>query len=153
MMGNMVEAFDDSIILGLKTIINQLNLQTSMFPNQSAGSGKEYKVFSNEVFSIRPYWEGECTCGFDIVEQQFNEENKNLSIQQLGPIYREWVNEGNTHSADCKLVLANFHHYKSGMKIFWYYNIGNDMYFSKEIGNAEWDEIVSDCVASIIGCE
>jgi hypothetical protein len=153
-MTNVVtEETPDSMVLGLKTIINQLNMHTPMFPVQHVGVEDGYKFFSNSVFSIRPYWEGECTCGFDVVEEQFDEEHKNLSIQELAPIYREWVNEGNTHSVDCKLVLANFHHHGSGLEIFWHYSIGNDMYASKPVSEEEWLDIVSDCVASIIGGE
>lgn len=148
-----METFDDSMVAGLKTIINQLNMYSPMFPNHPSVSEEGYKFFSNDVFSIRPYWEGECTCGFHTVEEQFDEEHKNLSIQELGPIYRAWVDEGNVHSSDCKLVLANFRHHRSGLEINWHYKIGHDMYANKEISDKQWKDIVADCVASIIGGE
>lgn len=44
-------------------------------PEESSGYGY---AFENEVFKMRPYYWGDCTCGFDEKDAKWSEENKHL---------------------------------------------------------------------------
>lgn len=65
----------------------------------------EHGVCTNGVFSIFPYWWGDCTCGAD-----------------------ESDDENATCSDDCKLQFANFVHHPTGFVLRWYKYALRDSY-------------------------
>ncbi|MBV6391393.1 MAG: hypothetical protein KPEEDBHJ_00601 [Anaerolineales bacterium] len=56
--------------------------------------------FENDVFSVFPCYWGDCTCGFDQKDAQWQEENH--------------------HDENCPIVKPNFHYKPTGFSINWY---------------------------------
>ena len=53
---------------------------------------------------------------------------------------------------DCKFYIKpapNFHHKKSGFKVWWYKWIGRSSEYNKKTTEKEWLDIINDCVKSI----
>lgn len=96
--------------------------------NQDKGSVHLESVeYSNDVFSIRNYWWGDCTCGVPCDEE--------------GDPLEE-------HKETCLLVTPNFYHFKSGLKIMWYKYPLRDSYASRKFSGAELMEIINECIKS-----
>lgn len=63
-------------------------------------------------------------------------------------VYAAWVAE-NPHPETCPLVRPNFHHYRSGLKVWWYKYMGRSEESNMELGFREWSTIVFECLDSI----
>jgi hypothetical protein len=77
--------------------------------------------YKNNVFVIRPYWWGECDCGALDYEP---------------------------HTDSCSLILPNFEHFKSDLKVMWYKYPLRDSYANREITLNEWTKIMKECYNS-----
>lgn len=53
------------------------------------------------------------------------------------------------HAEDCPIVLPNFHHKPSGLKVEWYKWIGRSMEFNQQPTSPEWGRILEECYASL----
>lgn len=104
------------------------------------------EAFENDVFKIVPYdWDGggDCTCYFDI---------------ELDKLYDNGANEDdilgfeNTHMHDayCNDRSTNFYHKTTGISIEWRKSMSRFEYINKKITYEEWQEIVQDCVKSVL---
>ena len=84
------------------------------------GYGARYE---NDVFVMRPFYWGDCDCGADDADAE------------------------RPHADTCAILLPNFLHKKSGLRVCWYKWIGRDM----EIENApaELSAIFAECLASL----
>lgn len=80
--------------------------------------------FDNDVFAIRPYWWGDCTCGA--------EENNN-----------------ECHAPDCALVLPNFLYKPTRFEIQWYKYPFRDSYMNQNLSQKEILNIFDKCAESI----
>ncbi|WP_114944423.1 hypothetical protein [Microvirga calopogonii] len=83
-----------------------------------------YATFRNDTFAIRPYYWGECTCGC-------NEEI------------------GQPHSDDCALMLPNFEHFPSGLKVTWYKYALRGAFSNQELSDGEFNGIFASCLDSL----
>lgn len=79
--------------------------------------GGEYE---NEIFSIFPYYWGDCTCGCD--------EDKG------------------DHKPECLLLKDNFVHYPTDLHIKWYKYPFRDSYSNRQISIEEFVAIIDDCI-------
>lgn len=117
---------------GLYEISSQIILKTDG-PEALRGALPSYgEEFKNDVFEMHPeHWDGDCTCGWEEQAKNFQE----------------------THppSETCPLVRPNFHHYKSGLKVWWYKYMGRSEESNMELGFREWSTIVLECLDSIKG--
>jgi hypothetical protein len=86
--------------------------------------------FRNEVFELRPYYWGDCTCGFEDQEDQPAE-----SRQMQG------------HKTDCLVIAPNFR--CGDIEIRWYKHIGRGMNGSRLLTYAELEEAFHRCHQSI----
>lgn len=103
-------------------LIDQLN------DNHDKGSTHLYNTeFSNEVFYMRNYYWGDCTCGIE---------------------YDEEGDEIGEHKENCLLIMPNFHHFKSGLKVMWYKYPLRDSYANREVSTEEWTNIMNECIQS-----
>ena len=82
------------------------------------------KEFENDVFSLFPYYWGECTCGCNISEDE-------------------------EHKEDCLLVKPNFLYKLTGYAIEWYKYFFRDSYSNQNITIEEFEDIVEKCIESI----
>lgn len=62
--------------------------------------------------------------------------------------YAAWRAE-NDHDPACGLVLPNFRHVASGLRVNWYKYIGRGMSSNRPVTEAEFTRIVDDCIASL----
>jgi hypothetical protein len=79
--------------------------------------------WKSDVFEMRPYYWGDCTCGADD------------------------LNDGTECSEDCALMQPNFLHYRTGLTVNWYKYIGRGM----EVENMPVDltTVLIECLADI----
>lgn len=91
-------------------------------------SWREYgEEFDNEIFSVMPYYWGDCECGYD--EKEYNSEN--------------------SHSKDCRIARPNFLYKPTGFEIQWYKYPLRDSYSNKKITLKQFKIIIEDCIRSI----
>jgi len=64
--------------------------------------------------------------------------------------YRKW-RETHDHADDCALVLPNFHHKPSGLKIEWYKYPLRDSYSNRPLTLCEFRAVIDDCIKSLEG--
>jgi hypothetical protein len=94
------------------------------------GYGADY---ANSVFTLRPYYGGPCTCGWDDAED--------------GELEPPSAMTG--HTPRCAIELPNFRHHASGLELRWYKWIGRDMEANRTVSPSEWQTIMRDCFASV----
>ena len=83
---------------------------------------REYGMeFDNDVFSVFPYYWGDCTCGY----------------------------EENSHDETCPIVKPNFLFKPTGFSIKWYKYPLRDSYMSHNISLVEFKEVVAKCLESL----
>jgi hypothetical protein len=161
--------------------------------------------FDNQVFSMFPFYWGDCTCGFDGIEEydpphddgcyqvelkareieagvHYSQDSR-LPYDELRALrdtiydaltekyglsrfgcavhctctrkrrWQEWFDANKLgpdgHASDCLLVVPNFLHKPSGLRIDWYKWIGRDTKTSRPVSPAEWRAIFDECVASV----
>jgi len=66
--------------------------------------------------------------------------------------YEKWLDKiGYPYGCreDCKLVLPNFHHKKSGYKLAFYKYPLRDSYANIELSHPEFDKLIIDCINSL----
>jgi hypothetical protein len=87
-------------------------------------SWREYGVdFENNIFSVMQYWWGDCTCGWDEID--------------------------NGHLPSCKLVKPNFLYKPTGYAIQWYKYPLRDSYANREISLSEFAKMIDNCIDSL----
>ena len=115
---------------GLYEISSKIILKTDG-PEALKGALPSYgEEFKNDVFEMHPqYWDDDCLCGWEEQAENFED----------------------THppSETCPLVRPNFHHYRSGLKVWWYKYMGRSEESNMELGFREWATIVFECLDSI----
>ena len=82
--------------------------------------------FSNAIFEMRPYYWGDCDCGYEESGQP----------------------EGFCHSADCSYHLLNFRHISTGIEVRWYKYIGRNMKSNQPVSPRRFRAIIDECIAS-----
>lgn len=83
--------------------------------------------FTNEVFELRPYYWGECTCGAD---------------------YDHGVDRA--CSDDCALNLPNFKYKPTGLEIQWYKYPLRDSYSNQPLILDAFKKIIDTCIQTIL---
>lgn len=117
------EQFTDALYeLSKSLALRNPEKQSHGFLGGEFGYGQEFK---NDVFEMRPYYWGDCTCGADETD------------------------EGVDHTKECALMLPNFKHYASGVELEWYKYIGRGMKANKDVGMFEFCDIIKECIESI----
>ena len=107
---------------GFETELNRLF--DAYAPNRDS-SYREYGVnFENDVFSVFPYYWGDCTCGME------GEDKECLS--------------------ECSLLRPNFLYKPTGFEINWYKYPLRDAYMNQNIRLHEFVEIISKCIESLV---
>lgn len=92
-------------------------------------SWREYGMdFENDVFSVFPYYWGDCTCGFDEKDSQWQKENH--------------------HNENCPIVKPNFYYKPTDFSIKWYKYPLRDSYMNQNITLDEFKKIISKCIES-----
>lgn len=89
------------------------------------GNGIYGIEFENDVFSVFPYWWGDCTCG------------------------REYEFADNSHAKECKLMVPNFHYKPTDFRLKWYKYAIRDSYMNQNITPREFLEIINECLKSL----
>jgi len=85
--------------------------------------------FENDVFTIFPYYWGECTCGYeDLPDEQ----------QDI-----------RTHTDDCKLLKPNFCFKPTNFQIQWYKYPFRDSYTNQQVALKEFSQIIDACIDSL----
>lgn len=106
-------------------ILSETIIRGIMPAERRGGLGGEFGYgvdFENDIFAMRPYYWGNCTCGAD--------------------------ETGTEHAATCALRLPNFIHKATGQTICWYKWIGRDMEADSDpIQN--WGRIFTECWESL----
>lgn len=80
--------------------------------------------FENDIFSLFPYYWGDCTCGI-------NEENDE------------------EHKPDCLLLKPNFYYKPDGLRIEWYKYPLRDSYSNKKLTMKYFINVIDDCIKSL----
>ena len=78
--------------------------------------------FANDVFVMRPFWWGKCTCS---VGEESDQQHEDI----------------------CRYELPNFQHFASGLAIDWYKWIGREMEFNRKPN--DWKAIIAACHESL----
>lgn len=53
------------------------------------------------------------------------------------------------HDEDCHVVLPNFYHYRTGLKVQWYKYPLRDSYMNIDLDEEQWKEIIDECLQSL----
>ena len=158
--------------------------------------------YENEIFAMRTYYNGSCTCTQGEILKDFDKKNShhegcfhlqfrelyeayhshqlykesaklqvyymndlrslmkrnNLNIDRVKDVdmvctcgygeERRKIVEANPHSEDCLVILPNFHHFETGLKIRWFKYFFRDSYANQEINKGDLKKIVSRCIRS-----
>ena len=91
-----------------------LSLSTIIKRDDSMGEGAE---FDSDVFTMRRYYWGDCTCG----------------------------EKNNEHLPDCRVDKPNFFYRPTGLAVYWYKYIGRGMSANREITLDEWQDVYDHC--------
>jgi hypothetical protein len=115
--------------------------------------------FENDAFAIFPYWWGDCACGYDEKECEWDQQNdhkedcgRGVSVPHCTCGFQEAWNEfrqNNRHDADCPIVRPNLIYKPTGLEIRWYKYPLRDSYMNQNLSNAELIEIFVKCAESI----
>lgn len=123
--------------------------------------------YRNEVFETRSYWAhcDNCTCGFEEwaadVDAQVMERMEKYPGSEEDEIDGEWwrlynmehgnVLQGETrdHASDCEMILPQFHHFESGLKVEWYKRVGRSTESNQSVKPIDWYKIVIECLESV----
>lgn len=57
--------------------------------------------------------------------------------------------ENNQHDPRCGVIRPNFHHFASGVMIYWYKYIGRSMTINCAISKQQWRQIYDECMQSL----
>mgnify|MGYP001558513855 CR=1 FL=1 len=148
-----VEAFLDYILAEIKRVYWNVNQQ----------EWDEYEAPKILGIEYRPYYWGECTCGWDTFEKEKLDKRKadnkhkqdcfrsGDNIKPSG-FYQECIKEfgGDAcygHKSTCASVLPNFKF--EDVEIRWYKHPGRGMSVNKNMSDTEWAEWLNRCIATI----
>lgn len=124
--------------------------------------GTEYE---NKIFSMFPYYWGDCTCGLEEKESNWiinNPHGKNCPLSNkdescyfdfnkctcyVSKLYENEIGPLE-HSGNCLLIKPNFYYKPSDLKISWYKYIGRGMSANRRIKKEEMEKIVDHCIKS-----
>jgi hypothetical protein len=139
------------------------------------GYGAHYK---NDVFEMRPFYWGDCTCHYDTVRSVWEEKNRHTQdcyqtiyhdkhyVDYAGDSgwnfdlkavhctcgktneYAEFI-KTISHADHCEMDKPNFKHYASGIEVEWYKYIGRDMEYDQDIPIETWVDVFKECIESI----
>lgn len=127
--------FDDYIKWGSELYFNLIKLGID-------GSER----FKNDTFEIVPYdWLGtqDCTC---------YHEKEIDNLYDTGATEDDILEFENTHmhDIDCSSRVTNFYHKSTGVSVEWRKSMSRFNYINKKISYEDWQEIVQDCVKSVL---
>jgi hypothetical protein len=105
-----------------------------------------WSKFENDVFQIVPFdWDGlvDCNC---YIEQEMDKLYSNSATDKELEIYEN----SHMHNIDCGSRRTNFYHKPTGVTIEWYKHINQFEYINKQITYKQWQNILQDCVKSVL---
>jgi hypothetical protein len=82
--------------------------------------------FENSVFSLKPHWWGDCTCGYDDGELDTDE-----------------------HAESCRLIAPNFWYKPTNFQLWWYKYPLRGAYSNVAFTVSQFEDMIHDCVQSI----
>ncbi len=116
---------EGSVADGLRFLTRAIQVSGADISSGCLGGEFGYGAdFVNEVFSMFPYYWGDCACP------------------------SSW--ETGDHLEGCPELKPNFEHKKSGLTVDWYKYIGRGMDIDNP-NNADWTKVLAECINSIGG--
>lgn len=107
--------------------------------------------FENDVFVMRRFYWGECTCNFGGAEDKWYDDHKEAQDHK-NPSYvacwQEFEKLYSGHADACATQLPNFRHKRTGLEVRWYKWIGRDTE-SKNSGGVNLQTVFSECMESL----
>ena len=113
--------------------------------------------YENDTFEMHPFWWGDCDCGHETAEYDWDAANPHQPACEFDMTYRctcshsaDWKAWAATHDHDpkCGVARPNFLHKASGIRVDWYKYIGRGMEFEPVSRNV-WDAALKACTDSI----
>lgn len=121
--------------------------------------------FISDVFEIHPYWWGDCTCGYEEKEHQWERlhnhrppclwygyDGSKLMTAPCTCGYqheREMFEMEHDHTETCALVRPNFWYKPDDYKLKWYKYPVRDSYTNRKLSLGQFVRMIDKCIASL----